>query len=192
MRAVQAVHAVRVVRTVHAVRAGALVHLPSAWPARGAASASRVPPPASLRRLFDAPETTARVDRTRPATGLFGYDEFTGPDALPGMVARMEARVLAIVDRMTAPGRVRGVATVDALDELSDEVCKVFDLAEMVRNVHPDPRMVEAAEAATTAIGSTISELNTHPGLYQASIPPLCSRVRAPIDTRRWWRGTRC
>lgn len=55
------------------------------------------------------------------------------------------------------------------LDRLSDVLCLVIDMAELVRNVHPDERWVEASDRAYERLGSFMNGLNTHQGLYEVS-----------------------
>ena len=55
------------------------------------------------------------------------------------------------------------------LDRLSDLLCGVIDLAELVRNVHPDPAWASGANAAYEELCEYMNELNTHVGLYEVS-----------------------
>jgi len=55
------------------------------------------------------------------------------------------------------------------LDRLSDLLCGVIDLAELVRNVHPDSAWVEGANAAYEQLCEYMNELNVHIGLYEVS-----------------------
>ncbi|KAJ9120741.1 hypothetical protein QFC22_002672 [Naganishia vaughanmartiniae] len=54
------------------------------------------------------------------------------------------------------------------LDRLSDVLCLVIDMAELVRNVHPDDRWIAESDRAYERLGSFMNGLNTHQGLYQA------------------------
>jgi mitochondrial intermediate peptidase len=53
------------------------------------------------------------------------------------------------------------------LDRLSDLLCGVIDLAELVRNVHPDHAWAGGANAAYEELCEYMNELNTHVGLYE-------------------------
>ncbi|KAF3847913.1 hypothetical protein F7725_020941 [Dissostichus mawsoni] len=56
-----------------------------------------------------------------------------------------------------------GVETVESFDQLSDELCKVADLADFVKVAHPDPAFREAAEKSCIEIGTnpdTVSQLD--------------------------------
>lgn len=53
-------------------------------------------------------------------------------------------------------------------DDLSDELCRVADMAEFVRLAHPDPHMAAAAQDSCIAISGLVEQLNTHIGIYSA------------------------
>lgn len=85
----------------------------------------------------------------------------------------------ALVDRISnsvddATGReVRLV--VKNLDRLSDLLCGVIDMCELVRNAHPEQAWVEESDRAYERLCSFMNGLNTHQGLYK-----VCSSMRAP------------
>lgn len=56
-------------------------------------------------------------------------------------------------------GRDRMVARV--FDDLSDELCRVADLAEFVRLSHPDPRFRQSAEQACISVSNQGKHLVT-------------------------------
>ncbi|OXH64855.1 mitochondrial intermediate peptidase 1, partial [Cryptococcus neoformans] len=66
------------------------------------------------------------------------------------------------------PAELRHV--VKNLDRLSDVLCGVIDMCELVRNVHPDPRWIEETEKTYETLCSFMNELNTNRGLYDALI----------------------
>jgi intermediate peptidase len=53
------------------------------------------------------------------------------------------------------------------LDRLSDVLCLVMDMAELVRNVHPDHKWVQEADTVYEVLGRYMNGLNTHQGLYE-------------------------
>ena len=57
------------------------------------------------------------------------------------------------------------------LDKLSDLLCGVIDLAELIRNSHPDPEWVTSANDAYDTLCEFMNILNTHVGLYQVRTP---------------------
>ncbi|KAI0566545.1 Peptidase M3 [Gracilaria domingensis] len=58
------------------------------------------------------------------------------------------------------------VAVLQTFDDLSDRLCEVLDVAELCRNVHPEPEFVEAANAAFLNVSSVIQHLNADKSLY--------------------------
>ncbi|KAG5462300.1 MAG: hypothetical protein BJ554DRAFT_5394, partial [Olpidium bornovanus] len=115
---------------------------------------------AEIRRVFDEPAYWKRhyvTAKTGVPTGLFGYPEFSSPEGLVGLLGSMSAEE-----------QVAHSATVlKILDQLSDTLCQVLDAAELVRTVHPDERVVDAAVEAMHDLTTYMNQLNTHTGLYE-------------------------
>ena len=59
-------------------------------------------------------------------------------------------------------------ASVGALDEISDEVCRVVDVAEVCRHTHPSREYVIAAEKAYVRLQDYVASLNADGDLYEA------------------------
>ena len=57
---------------------------------------------------------------------------------------------------------------VSLFDTLSNELCKVADLAEFIRLAHTDDSFAKAAEATSFEISGLVEKLNTHYELYIA------------------------
>lgn len=53
-------------------------------------------------------------------------------------------------------------------DDLSDELCRVADLAEFIRLAHPDPDFALAAQDACIEVSALVENLNTNLGIYSA------------------------
>lgn len=53
---------------------------------------------------------------------------------------------------------------------MSDSLCRVADLADCIRMLHPNEAYRTAASEACQAIGLLVEELNTYPELYNASV----------------------
>lgn len=125
-----------------------------------------------LRQIFDAPTTTWRKSLKLPfslQTGLFGNVYLTSPDGFPRFAtdSLRKAELLAHYvseNHASMPSRL----VVKAFDRLSDTLCSVLDLAEFVRNAHPDTRYIKAAEQAYGILHEFMNTLNTHTGLFAA------------------------
>ena len=76
------------------------------------------------------------------------------------------------------------------LDRLSDLLCGVIDLCELVRNVHPDDQWITACERSYDRLCSYMNGLNTHVGLYEVSPRRVTGRIRlgslADTNDRLW------
>ncbi|KAI9598495.1 hypothetical protein BDF19DRAFT_237329 [Syncephalis fuscata] len=124
-----------------------------------------------LRELFDC-EPTANATSSNVtgflSTGLFGDDRLATPDGFRQLTEESLARSRRLVAIIRSADT--DVALKDAvrrLDELSDALCSVLDLAEFVRHVHPDRRYVEEAHRAYERLFSFMNTLNTDTGLYE-------------------------
>ncbi len=100
--------------------------------------------------------------------GLFGIPELVGPEGFRDMRLQCASRTKDLVAEACGnpPERKRLVARV--FDELSDELCRVADLAEFVRLAHPDGEMARAAEAACIEVSGLVERLNTDVDLYES------------------------
>ncbi|KAJ2789382.1 Mitochondrial intermediate peptidase, partial [Coemansia helicoidea] len=123
-----------------------------------------------LRDLFDLPTTTTLGStwfRHGQPTGLLMESRFVSPKTFraAGKQAVAEAGKLAqwVLDAQTAEEKR---AVVKCLDQLSDALCRVMDVAELVRQVHPDSSWQAAAEDVFSEMLEYMNELNTHVGLY--------------------------
>lgn len=102
------------------------------------------------------------------SSGLFGIPQLTCPEGFGELRDECVSRSQDLVYEACSapPQRKRIVARI--FDELSDELCRVADMAEFVRLAHPDPKMAQAAESACIGISGLVERLNTDQGLYEA------------------------
>ena len=80
---------------------------------------------------------------TQTPTGLFGLDELQHPEGFGELqIDCLRTCDNLVKEAISAPGsRQRIVSRV--FDDLSDELCRVADLAEFVRLAHPDHRYMK-------------------------------------------------
>ncbi|KAJ7786506.1 mitochondrial intermediate peptidase [Mycena metata] len=135
------------------------------------ASASSLIIPASaedreLATIFDRPKST--FGSSFSTTGLFGHPSLTHPGALVGLTDATLIRAQLLTDRILRARESRSelLLVVKNLDRLSDLLCGVIDLAELVQNAHPEQLWVEAANFAHEKLCNFMNVLNTHTGLY--------------------------
>ena len=123
-----------------------------------------------LHDLLDRP---AQVHAQGAPTGLFQIDHLRTPGDFGVLAQRTLVRCQLLVNRLAraaAPDAPRAelASVVRHLDRLSDMLCGVIDMAELVRHAHPEGAWAEAANAAYEYLCNFMNVLNTHTGLYEA------------------------
>lgn len=100
--------------------------------------------------------------------GLFQIPELTKPEGFEELTVNcaLKSHQLVVEACARPPERNRIVARV--FDELSDELCRVADMAEFIRLAHPDRAMATAAETACIAISGLVERLNTDVKLFES------------------------
>nr|Q6Y5M7.1 RecName: Full=Mitochondrial intermediate peptidase; Short=MIP; AltName: Full=Octapeptidyl aminopeptidase; Flags: Precursor [Coprinopsis scobicola]AAO61500.1 mitochondrial intermediate peptidase [Coprinopsis scobicola] len=120
----------------------------------------------ALVDLFDQP-SLSKVRSHFHSTGLFGHPSLTHPRSLVSLaestLVRAQLLTQRILDAKESEDELAHV--VKNLDRLSDMLCGVIDLAELVRNAHPDRLWVEAGNHAYETLCEFMNVLNTHTGL---------------------------
>ncbi|XP_063300961.1 mitochondrial intermediate peptidase [Pelobates fuscus] len=107
-----------------------------------------------------------RLDVLSKKTGLFGVPELSSPEGFQSVQDTALKTTESLLEKVcsTPPG----AETVRIFDQLSDELCRVADLADFVRVAHPDSSFREAAEEACRTIGTMVEKLNTNIELCQS------------------------
>ena len=90
-------------------------------------------------------------------TGLFGLPELKDSRGFLELKERCVRNAEILVEEVISPNRTRNVAVI--FDDLSDELCRVADLAEFIRLAHPDPEFAMAAQDACIAISGLVFPL---------------------------------
>lgn len=101
-------------------------------------------------------------------TGLFDKPLLNRPEGFVEATQQALRRAGELVLDIRSLADRPSVSIVIKMDELSDTLCKVADLAECIRLVHPDPAMVEAAQSACLVINNYVEELNTDTRLHRS------------------------
>ncbi|EPQ60415.1 mitochondrial intermediate peptidase [Gloeophyllum trabeum ATCC 11539] len=147
---------------------------------RRRASTATIPASAddrSLIPLFDQPEAgTSRASTN--STGLFGHSFLTSPAAFTALANSTLRRAHLLTERILQARRSREELSkvVKNLDRLSDLLCGVIDLAELVRNAHPSAQWVKTADEVYETLCEFMNVLNTHVGLYEVLNAVLSDR----------------
>lgn len=124
----------------------------------------------SLIPFFDRLNSTKpHHSRTTPR-GLCNHPLLQTPSQFRQVAALTVSRAQRLVNRILCARSSRSemLKVVKNLDRLSDMLCNVIDLAELVRNAHPDAVWVDSANDAYEMLCEFMNVLNTHVGLYEA------------------------
>ncbi|WWD01447.1 hypothetical protein V866_008391 [Kwoniella sp. B9012] len=125
----------------------------------------------ALKAHFDLPHPIT-TSTTTSSSGLFTFPPLTHPSSLRPLTERTLVQASAIVERICAapldPSGKELRLVVKNLDRLSDVLCGVIDMCELVRNVHPDQQWVQESERTYEVLCSFMNELNTSRGLYES------------------------
>lgn len=126
----------------------------------------------SLRRIFDSPTfwKDFSTDKTHALTGkragLLQNRYLTSPEGFQKFSTEALAKCKRIVARALAAQTAEDYKSLTRdLDRLSDQLCRVIDLVDFIRNVHPDPRIQQAASRAHMTMYEYMNVLNTTQGL---------------------------
>ncbi|KAI9065915.1 mitochondrial intermediate peptidase [Trametes sanguinea] len=120
----------------------------------------------NLIAFFDYPQAPQNV--TSP-TGIFGHRALTTPSAFIALADSTLRRAQLLTERILKARESRDelFKVVKNLDRLSDMLCGVIDLAELLRNAHPDPMWVQSADDVYEKMCEFMNVLNTNVGLYE-------------------------
>lgn len=138
----------------------------------------------ALRKLFDSQGFWKDFSRRRPfqdgkKRGLLQNKHLTSPQGYMDFAQESLERCRKLVNRLIRAKTNEDYKTFARdFDRLSDQLCRVIDSVEFVRNVHPDSRIQQAATRAHGAMFEYMNVLNTHKVLYDqlkksASIPEV-------------------
>lgn len=101
------------------------------------------------------------------STGLFGFPELTRPEGFEILQRRCIQNSESLIEEACQDPSKRTRIVARIFDDLSDELCRVADMAEFVRLAHPDQKMAKAAENVCIAISGLVERLNTHSELFE-------------------------
>ncbi|KAI8503944.1 hypothetical protein Bbelb_180120 [Branchiostoma belcheri] len=111
-------------------------------------------------------KSAKRLNLFRENVGLFEVPELTSPAGFQRAEAKVAAEAAELVKATIATET--GIQVVQLFDKLSDTLCRVADLADCIRVVHPNAKFAHAAQQTCFNIGALVEQLNTNIGLYDA------------------------
>ncbi|WVN85278.1 uncharacterized protein L203_100423 [Cryptococcus depauperatus CBS 7841] len=104
--------------------------------------------------------------------GLLLYPSLSSPQSLRRLTERTLVHGAAIVSRIIRapqdPTTKELRLVIKNLDRLSDLLCGVIDMCEMIRNVHPDKAWVDESEKAYSVLCGFMNELNANKDMYES------------------------
>ncbi|OCT93161.1 hypothetical protein XELAEV_18016226mg [Xenopus laevis] len=115
---------------------------------------------------FNVKQQQRRLDVFGKNTGLFGVPELSSPEGFRIVQDNALRNTESLVEKVCSIPP--SAETVRIFDQLSDELCKVADLADFVKIAHPDSSYREAAEETCRNIGTMVEKLNTNTDLCQS------------------------
>jgi len=101
-------------------------------------------------------------------TGLFGNPQLHKPEGFDLATKEALQYSAKLVQQISEMADRPSVEIIHKMDELSDVLCRVADLAECIRQVHPDPKVAESAQNACVSLNNYVEELNTSTDLHHA------------------------
>lgn len=141
----------------------------------------------TLRRVFDSQQFWREFSQQRAAqpkpTGLVQNQYLTSPDGFRTFANVSLQKCQAIVSKVLAASTLEEYRTMARdLDRLSDLLCRVIDLSDFIRVIHPDPQVQEAATQAYALMFEYMNVLNTTTGLNDQ----LKKAAANPEVTSQW------
>jgi intermediate peptidase len=121
---------------------------------------------------FDSTSPPNLISWSKSSTGLFGQSSLVSPSSFQNLALATLIRAQLLTERIVRARQSRDelFKVVKNLDRLSDMLCSVIDLAELVRNAHPDPEWVNSANEAYEQLCEYMNVLNTNVGLYEVCL----------------------
>lgn len=126
-----------------------------------------------LRKVFDSQSfwkdfsTRSSHQSKGQNAGLLQNRYLTGPQGFQDFSRDALKKCQKIVDTILACSTVEDYReVVKHLDRLSDQLCRVIDLVDFIRNVHPHPHIQHAATFAHSRMFEYMNVLNTTQGLH--------------------------
>lgn len=132
--------------------------------------------PEQIRKLFDSQKYFKNFTQSgysilsKTNVGLFRNSKLKTPEDLVGFSqeslqqAKLLVRTMLIEAKNTEQGKLTYIRK---LDQLSDILCRVIDVAEFIRVVHPSQKWVDAAQRTHEMMFEYMNQLNTNVDLYK-------------------------
>ncbi len=119
---------------------------------------------AQLREVFN--NRSSWQTSAKKSSGLIGNNYLTTPRGFQRFAETSVAQCKKLVERTLAASTLEQYRAIPKdLDRLSDLLCRVIDLSDFIRSIHPDASVAAAATASYSLMFQYMNELNTTTGL---------------------------
>jgi len=137
-----------------------------------------------LRNVFNSKSFWQDFAQTsQESSGLIGNKYLTSPQGFQRFAEVSLQRCKRLVEKTLAASTVDDYKAIPKdLDRLSDLLCRVIDLSDFVRNIHPDNKIQAAATGSYALMFQYMNELNTTTGLNRQ----LKRAFEMPEVTSQW------
>lgn len=108
-----------------------------------------------------------RQDTWSQLPGCFGVPGLHHAEDWDVLAKKCIHDCLSLADSIRSQSPSPTPALLQHFDDLSDRLCSVLDVAELCRNVHPNPEFVNAANEAYMKVSSITQELNADESIYK-------------------------
>jgi intermediate peptidase len=110
---------------------------------------------------------SAKVAESYP-NGLFGIAGLSSPKDFPRISKeRVEKCRILMSEWRDSPNVRCAEQDIELLDNVSNELCRIADAAEFIRNVHSHPDWIEGATKSVQAVSSFMNEANVDSKLFE-------------------------
>jgi mitochondrial intermediate peptidase len=137
-----------------------------------------------LRNVFNSKAFWRDFAQTaKGSSGLIGNKFLTSPKGFQEFAETSLRRCKRLVEKTLAASTVEEYRAIPRdLDRLSDLLCRVIDLSDFVRSIHPDHNIQSAATESYSLMFQYMNELNTTTGLNKQ----LKKAFEMPEVTSQW------
>ncbi|KAI8367561.1 uncharacterized protein BYT42DRAFT_586716 [Radiomyces spectabilis] len=130
-------------------------------------------------RILSQSRQALEEQNDQRSVGLFENPDLINAEGFHAAAQRAIQRAQFMVERIArasenGPDEMRKV--VKNLDRLSDTLCSVIDMAEFLRNAHPDGEVMEAANQAYADLCSYMNTLNTDTRIHRVLAQVLADK----------------
>lgn len=144
-----------------------------------------------ILKLFDSQKYFAnfnhsdRLTFNLPNVGLFRNSKLTSPDGLIDFSKASLQKAKELVRTMLLEAKntdVGKLGYIRKMDQLSDTLCRVIDVAEFIRVAHPSQKWVAAAQKTHEIMFEYMNQLNTNVELYECLVLVLDLHLRSQLS----------